>query len=133
VKEEPRPAPPPPAPPLFEGEKKTLVLEGVNFANDSATLTPDSLTVIERVAASLRDHPQVRVEIDGHTDSTGSSSPNLSLSRQRDEAAERGLIARGIEPRRLTTKGFGESKPVASNDSTEGRARNRRVELKKLD
>jgi len=124
---------PPKAPPLFEMEKKTLVLEGVNFEVDKAELTPDSLAVLDKVAASLRDWPEVKVEIGGHTDASGSAAHNLDLSQRRAESVKAYLVSKGIDPSRLTAKGYGKTKPIADNKTKEGKAKNRRVELTKLD
>lgn len=121
------------APPLFTPEKKSLILEGVNFEYDSATLSPDSFSVLDRVATSLKDWPEVRVEIGGYTDSRGSDAYNAKLSGRRAEAVRQYLVAKGVAAERMTAKGYGEAKPIADNATEEGRARNRRVELKKLD
>ncbi|HMC83069.1 MAG TPA: OmpA family protein [Candidatus Polarisedimenticolia bacterium] len=121
------------AAPLFEANRKSLVLEGVNFETDRAVLTSDSMGVLEKVAASLRDWPEVRVEIGGHTDSTGSDAHNLNLSQRRAEAVRSYLVDQGIDASRLTAKGYGEKKPIADNKTREGRAKNRRVELTRLD
>jgi len=124
---------PPKAPALFEMEKKTLILEGVNFESDKAELLPESLAVLDKVADSLRDWPEVKVEIGGHTDATGSSSHNLALSAARAEAVKAYLVSKGIDAARMTTKGYGKTKPIADNKTKEGKAKNRRVELTKLD
>src|SRR5678815_168624 len=113
---------PPKAPPLFEMEKKTLVLEGVNFESDKADLTPDSLAVLDKVALSLHDWPEVRVEIGGHTDSTGSVAHNHDLSHRRAESVKAYLVSKGIDPSRMVTKGYGEDKPIADNKTKEGKA-----------
>ena len=125
--------PPPKAAPLFEEGKKELVLEGVNFETNKAVLVPDSLTVLDRVAASLADWPEVRVEIGGHTDSQGSAAYNLTLSDKRAQAVKDYLVGKGIDAARMTVKGYGETKPIADNGTPEGRATNRRVELSRLD
>lgn len=125
--------PPPKAAPLFEGEKKELVLEGVNFENEKAVLVPESLTVLDRVAASLADWPDIRVEVGGHTDSRGETGYNLRLSEKRAKAVIDYLVSKGIDAARMTSKGYGESKSIADNNTSEGRARNRRVELTRLD
>jgi OOP family OmpA-OmpF porin len=119
--------------PLFTPEKKTLVLEGVNFEYDSATLTPGSLAVLDTVAASLKDWPEVRVEIGGHTDSRGSDAYNEKLSEKRAASVLEYLASKGIDAARMAAKGYGESKPIADNATDEGRAKNRRVELSRLD
>jgi outer membrane protein OmpA-like peptidoglycan-associated protein len=121
------------AAPLFTLEKKSLVLEGVNFDHDSATLTPGSLAILDGVAASLRDWPEVRVEIGGHTDSSGPDAYNQKLSEQRAASVRDYLASKGIDASRMTTKGYGESKPITDNATDKGRATNRRVELTRLD
>ena len=105
------------------------MLEGVNFVTDSAELTPESRTILDRVAESLADWPEVDVEVDGHTDSVADAAYNLSLSQRRAESVRQYLIDKGISAKRLKAKGYGETRPVATNDTPEGRTRNRRVEL----
>ncbi len=116
---------------LFEKGKQSLTLEGVNFLNDSAELTPGSRRVLNRVANSLKEWSEVDVEIEGHTDSVADDAYNMDLSQRRAESVRAYLITRGIAPSRLTARGYGETRPVASNDTPEGRAHNRRVELRK--
>ena len=123
----------PKAEPLFTPEKKNLVLVGVNFENNRADITQDSVPVLERVAASLKDWPEVKVEIGGHTDSNGSNAHNMELSRRRADAVKSYLEAKGIDPGRLVAKGYGEGSPIADNKTAEGKAKNRRVELSKVD
>lgn len=118
---------------LFEKGKKSLILEGVNFVTDSAELTPESRAVLNRVAASLRDWPDVKVEVGGHTDSVAEPAYNIDLSQRRAESVRQYLIDKGIAPSRLQAKGYGETHPIASNETAAGRAKNRRVELTKID
>lgn len=118
---------------VFEAEQRTLVLEGVNFAVNRAVLTDTSHAILDRVAASLRDLPEVRVEVGGHTDSTGSRALNQRLSQARAEAVRDYLISRGVAADRLEARGYGPDEPVATNRTAEGRAQNRRVELKRID
>jgi outer membrane protein OmpA-like peptidoglycan-associated protein len=126
----PAPAPLPPATPQeIKGE---LVLEGVQFETAKSTLLPASRAVLDRVAESLQAFPEARVEIAGYTDDRGGRAMNLRLSRARAQAVRSYLIGKGIAPGRLTAKGYGEAKPIASNAAEEGRARNRRVELHRL-
>ena len=105
-------------------------LHGIYFDTGSAVLLPQSETEMVAVAALATEHPDWRLAIEGHTDSLGSDADNLILSRDRAEAVRRALIAEhDIQESRLTASGFGETRPIESNDTLEGRARNRRVEL----
>ena len=120
------------APTLFEAGKKVLVLEGVSFESDRAVLVDASRAVLDRVAISLKDWPDVRVEVAGHTDSTNTAAHNQKLSEQRAEAVRAYLIGQGVAADQLTAKGYGESSPIADNATPAGRKVNRRVELQKL-
>ena len=125
-------APPPPAhttEPIFKAGKKSLVLEGVNFEYDKAKLTAESEVVLDRVAASLVDWSDVNVEIAGHTDSRGADAYNMKLSQARADAVRDYLASKGVAASRMTTKGYGETTPIADNKTDAGRAKNRRVEL----
>jgi outer membrane protein OmpA-like peptidoglycan-associated protein len=117
---------------MFEG-KKSLVLEGVNFETNSAKLTSDSHSVLDRVAESLNASPDVKVEVAGHTDSVGSDSHNMSLSKARAESVRDYLVKKGVDSSRLVARGYGETKPIADNGTAAGRAKNRRVELTRID
>lgn len=118
-------APPPPPPPA----KKKIVLRGVNFDFDKATIRPDAARILDEAVATLKAEPDIEVLIVGHTDSIGSEAYNLRLSQRRAQAVRDYLVKHGISAARLKVKGMGESQPVASNDTAEGRAQNRRVEL----
>lgn len=117
---------------LFEG-RNSLVLEGVRFDNDTARLKPGSRLVLDRVAKSLNAWPDTRVEIDGHTDSNNTDAYNLKLSRARSAAVCEYLVDKGVASSRLEEKGYGESRPIATNVTADGRATNRRVELTRID
>jgi OOP family OmpA-OmpF porin len=91
-----------------------------------------TILLINGVLIVLRENPSLKVEIDGHTDSTGSAAFNQTLSEQRAKAVLEYFVSKGISRGRLIAKGFGPSNPVASNVTAEGRAKNRRVELKPL-
>ena len=119
--------------PVAEEIKKSLVLEGVSFLSGSARLTPESLGVLSKVAESLLAWPEVKVEIRGHTDSTGSSETNRDLSHRRALAVKDSLVHMGVDPSRLTAIGYGEDYPLTDNGTAEGRRINRRVEVHKLD
>jgi len=110
-----------------------VVLEGVSFVSGSAQLTPESVSVLAMVADSLKDNPTVRVEIRGHTDSTGNAELNRDLSHQRASAVRDVLIQLGVEPQRLVAVGYGEDYPIADNGTPSGRGRNRRVEIHRID
>ncbi len=107
-------------------------LEGVEFASDSAELTPASRQILDATAADLARHPDMRVEIAGHTSSTGPAEYNQMLSERRARAVADYLISTGLDGDRFTVRGYGESEPVADNATREGRARNRRVEMRVL-
>ncbi len=112
-------------------DKEVLVqLEGVHFAFDSAKLRATQVDELDEAVATLKKHENVQIEIAGHTDSVGSDSYNMKLSRERAETVRDYLVNRGISAARLTTRGYGESNPVVSNDTDVGRAKNRRVELR---
>jgi len=108
------------------------VIEGVFFDFDKSIIKPEGLPIIDEVATVLNSNPSMRVDIEGHTDSVGSDEWNQGLSERRARAVKDSLVSSGIESTRLTTKGFGESVPAATNKTKEGRAMNRRVELKPL-
>jgi outer membrane protein OmpA-like peptidoglycan-associated protein len=104
-------------------------LYGVYFNSGSAALLEQSAAAITQVAALLQQEPAWRITIEGHTDSIGTDADNELLSRERAEAVRAALVEQGIAAERLSAAGFGESRPMESNDTMEGRARNRRVEL----
>jgi len=116
-------------PKLFEDEKKSLVLEGVNFETNKAVLTSNSTTVLDRVVSSLKEWPEVRIEVGGHTDSSGADSYNQTLSEARARAVLDYLVEHGVSAASLSAKGYGESNPIADNGTRAGKATNRRVEL----
>jgi outer membrane protein OmpA-like peptidoglycan-associated protein len=108
-----------------------LVLEGVTFETGSATLTAGAKTVLDGVAQSLIANTQVKVEVGGHTDSTGSRATNIRLSQSRAEAVVAYLVSKGVPAGRLSAKGYGPDEPIADNKTADGRAKNRRVELRR--
>ena len=116
-----------------EGERTPLVLRGVNFELNRAILTPDSYEVLDQVAASLVANPDVRVEVAGHADVTGAPELNRPLSLARAETVRDYLVSQGVAPDRLVPRGYGADQPVADNDTEEGRAQNRRVELRLIE
>lgn len=105
------------------------VLEGLYFDTDKAKIKPEGYPVLYDVISVLKKNPGVRVEIQGHTDSRGSYTYNQQLSEKRAQAVQAFLVDGGVDPDRLTAKGYGESKPAVPNTSDANMARNRRVEL----
>ncbi|GEM_PF-642521 len=118
---------------LFQDESRKLVLEGVHFATDSAELSDESRSILDRVALSLADWPEVKIEVGGHTDSDGSESYNQRLSARRAESVREYLISKGISGERVTARGYGESRPIEKDESKGAKAKNRRVEIKRID
>jgi OOP family OmpA-OmpF porin len=105
------------------------VLRGVNFDFDKATIRPDAAEILAEAARILREDPDIYVSVDGHTDARGTDQYNERLSERRAQAVVEYLTRLDVSRSRLRAQGFGESRPVASNDTEEGRAQNRRVEL----
>jgi outer membrane protein OmpA-like peptidoglycan-associated protein len=110
-----------------------LTLRGVNFELGKAVLLPISRDILEEVARSLVANPTVRVEVAGHTDSTGSRAVNERLSLARAESVKAFLVENGVPGDRMTVQGYASTQPVASNRTASGRAQNRRVELRRTD
>jgi hypothetical protein len=110
-----------------------VALYGILFDFNKATLRPDSNPVLQKVLALLQSRPTLKLEVQGHTDNVGSDDYNLKLSDARATTVADWLIAKGIAADRVTAKGYGLRQPIADNGGDEGRAKNRRVELKKQD
>lgn len=150
----PPPPPPPPAPKDSDGDgvldtvdqcpdtprgtavdamgcprKGSVTLAGVTFEFNSSKLTAESRPILNDVAADLVKHPRLKVELEGHTDSVGADAYNLKLSQQRADSVREYLISQGVAANQLTAKGFGETRPTASNNSEAGRSENRRVAM----
>ena len=119
--------------PLFEKDQRSIILKGVTFDSNKATLTPESLKILDDVAASLLSYPGVRIEVKGYTDSTGGPTRNQKLSEARANAVRDYLISKGVPAERIAARGYGQSNPIATNATPEGRAQNRRVELARVD
>ncbi|HKP50194.1 MAG TPA: OmpA family protein [Gemmatimonadales bacterium] len=118
---------------LFQQGARTVTLQGVTFATGKATLTPESEAVLVDVAKQLQASPEVRVQVAGFTDNSGSRAANVRLSQSRAVAVEKFLEQNGVSPAQLTAKGFGPDRPIASNKTAAGRAKNRRVELIRME
>ena len=116
---------------LFTEARQPVVLRGVTFETGRSALRPDSYTILDMVATSLVNNPDINVEIGGYTDNTGSAATNLRLSQARADAVRAYLATKGVAPERMVAKGYGPAQPVAPNTTTAGRAQNRRVELRR--
>lgn len=117
---------------LFTEARTPVILRGVTFEVGKSALKPESYTVLDIVAASLVANPDIRIEIAGHTDNTGSAATNTRLSQSRADAVRAYLASKGVAPTRMVAKGYGPTVPVAPNTTAAGRAQNRRVELRQL-
>lgn len=106
-----------------------IVLHDVNFKFDSAELTASAKAALDRMASDLLKQSNSRVLLEGHTDSIGTEDYNLNLSQRRVDSVKAYLVAAGFPAQNIRAIGYGESRPVASNETPEGRALNRRVEL----
>jgi len=106
-----------------------LTIGDVLFAFDKATLSPGAFRNVDKLADFLQKHPNRSVLIEGHTDNVGSDQYNLDLSEKRADAVKNALVAKGVGQDRITTKGYGEKYPVATNNTSDGRQQNRRVEV----
>jgi OmpA-OmpF porin, OOP family len=109
-----------------------IVTHGINFDIDKAVIEPESMGTLNMIVRIMSDNPDLKFEVDGHTDNTGNAPHNLQLSQQRADAVKTQLVTMGVDASRLTTKGFGDTKPIADNTSPEGKANNRRVEFVKI-
>jgi len=116
-----------PAPDACAGR---IVLRGIEFAFDKADIGPSSQVILDVAVEQLNRCPNIPMEIDGHTDSVGTEEYNQRLGQRRADAVKNYFISKGIRASRLTARSFGETRPVASNDTEEGRQTNRRVELR---
>jgi OOP family OmpA-OmpF porin len=123
----PAPAPAPRGEPAPMAEK--IVLRGVNFDFDKSNIRPDAAVILDEAVRILGTGGGSAVSIEGHTDWIGTDAYNQGLSERRANAVMNYLVDHGVDASRLSTTGYGESRPIASNQTREGRALNRRVEL----
>ena len=113
-------------------ENVTIVLNNVFFDFDKAILKPESFPELNRISELMKEKSGMQITISGHTDATGPEQYNLGLSERRAKAVVKYLVEKGISNDRITTEYFGESKPTDTNDTKEGRQKNRRVEFRIL-
>lgn len=111
-------------------EGTSAVLENIFFDVDKYELKEKSVTELKKILRFLNENPSVRIEISGHTDNTGSAAYNVQLSEKRAQSVNNYLVSQGISQSRLTPKGYGSQQPIASNDTEEGRQKNRRIQFK---
>lgn len=116
---------------IRQGDDLVLnIPSGITFATDSAAVQPQFQRTLDQIAGTLAEYRETLVDVYGHTDSTGSDAYNQALSERRATSVADYLAGHGVQPQRIATRGYGESQPVASNDTDAGRAANRRVEVK---
>lgn len=117
--------------PQIEEVKKKIdvAAKQIYFETGKATLLKKSNAALQQVIAILKENPEVKLSIDGHTDNTGNAKTNKTLSQNRANAVQKYLVKQGIDAQRLVAKGFGQTVPIASNKTAAGRAKNRRVEM----
>lgn len=112
---------------------KTFVLDNCTFETGKATLQPEAFAVLDELVAYLNRKDDQRIEIGGHTDNVGKAASNLKLSMDRATAVMDYLVSKGINPARLEAKGYGMTEPIEENTTADGRAQNRRTEVKVLE
>ena len=128
----PKPAPPPPPPPPPPAPKveRTIILDDVLFDFDKSTIKPEAAQILDRLVVFMNENRNTRAALSGYTDNVGTEAYNMGLSNRRWTSVRDYVVKKGVEGGRVSGQGFGESKPIASNATAEGRAKNRRVEIK---
>ncbi len=104
----------------------------INFETGKSAIKPESQSIVDQVSQMLKESPGLKISVEGHTDNTGTVAGNQTLSESRAKTVMNALIAKDIDKTRLSSKGWGQSKPIADNSSDDGKAKNRRVEIVKL-
>jgi OmpA-OmpF porin, OOP family len=118
--------------PPADGGAERVVLDGVEFDTNKATIRPESLPRLDRVVEYMQRKKSVRIEISGHTDNVGKKAANKVLSQKRAAACRDYVISKGIDGSRIEAVGYGDERPVAPNDNEGGRQKNRRIEATEL-
>jgi len=111
--------------------KEGFIALYINFETGKADIKPESQKIIDQIVQMLKDNPTLKISIEGHTDNVGTAQSNKTLSENRAKAVMNAIIAKGIDKNRLSSKGWGQTKPIADNKTEEGKAKNRRVEIVK--
>ena len=110
----------------------TWIYKDIQFETNRSDLKESSYPILNEIVAALKAQPNLKIEIQGHTDNTGAHAYNVRLSQKRAESVQAYLESKGIDSARMTSKGFGPDRPIDTNNTKQGRARNRRVELKPI-
>jgi OOP family OmpA-OmpF porin len=110
--------------------ERTIILDDVLFDFDKSNIKPEGAAILDRLVAFMNENKDKKVNLAGHTDNIGTEAYNQALSERRANSARDFLVKRGVDTSRVSSQGFGESKPIADNKTREGRAKNRRVEIK---
>lgn len=108
-----------------------MILEGVTFATGKADITPESALILEKALRTMNVYPEIDVEISGHTDNVGKRASNVKLSQKRADSVKDWLVSKGVDPKRITTKGYGPDQPIVANDTPDNKRKNRRIEFKR--
>jgi hypothetical protein len=117
---------------LLTSKGGTIVLTHLIFEQGKAVINPKSFTELDEVAAMLKENLKMEIQLEGHTDNKGNPEANMKLSQSRVDAVKKYLVGKGVKKDRVKTKAFGGSKPIATENTEEARAKNRRVEMRVL-
>jgi OmpA-OmpF porin, OOP family len=110
--------------------ERTIILDDVLFDFDKSTIKPEAAAILDRLVAFMNENKDKKVNLSGHTDSIGTDAYNQKLSERRANSVKAYIVKKGVDDSRVAAQGFGETKPIADNKTKEGRAKNRRVEIK---